>query len=412
MAKTPEVLIVDQNPEVRFEIKRLLKQSQFALAGEAGFGTEAVSLAVETEPDVTICGMDEPIVRALQTVDALINSLPETPVIVYSASQTLEAARQAMLAGARDFVSAPATARELEGAIVGALESEERRRMRLSGQMASLGAQGTIIAVFGPKGGVGKSTIATNLAVALAQETGQSVALVDADTGFGDVVAMLDLRPEHTLVDLVRRIDGLSREELARHLCTHSSGVAVLAGPPDTFAWRDISADQFRKVLETLAGIHDVLVIDTGGDLGNIGLAALEAATLVLWVTSPEFASVKDSLHGMEALQSISFPFDRIRVTVNRVSPEDGVRSRTVEEVLQRDVFWQIPYDRRLRQESELGKLHVLNSPASPAAHSMLELARAIGGSKGAAAHPRRLGLAALFGGARQRSSQDGSRQP
>ena len=60
MAKTPEVLVVDQNPEARFEIKRLLKQSQFALAGEAGFGTEAVSLAVETEPDVTICGMDEP----------------------------------------------------------------------------------------------------------------------------------------------------------------------------------------------------------------------------------------------------------------------------------------------------------------------------------------------------------------
>jgi MinD-like ATPase involved in chromosome partitioning or flagellar assembly len=111
----------------------------------------------------------------------------------------------------------------------------------------------------------------------------------------------------------------------------------------------------------------------------------------------------------MEALQSISFPLDRIKVTVNRVSPEDGVRSRTVEEVLQRDVFWQIPYDRRLRQESELGEIHVLNSPASPAAHSLVELARAIAGLGRAAGPPRRLGLAALFGGAKQRSSQEGA---
>ena len=399
MAKTPEVLVVDQNPEARFEIKRLLKQSQFALAGEAGFGTEAVSLAVETEPDVTICGMDEPWIRSAQTIGALIDSLPETPVIVYSSSQNLETARQAMLAGARDFVSAPTSARELEEAIIGALESEERRRMRLSGQMASLGAQGTIITVFGPKGGVGKTTIATNLAIALTQQTGHTVALVDADTGFGDVAALLDLNPEHTLVDLVGRIDDLSREELARYLCPHSSGVAVLAAPSNTFAWRDVSSDQFRKVLETLARIHDVLVIDTGGDLGSIGLAALEAATLVLWVTTPEFSSIKDSLHGMEALQTISFPSDRIRVTLNSVSPENGVGPQTVQEVLQHDVFWQIPYDRRLRQESELGSPRILSKPSNGAAHSLVELARTIGGSKRAAAPPRRrLGLAALFG--------------
>jgi pilus assembly protein CpaE len=404
MAKTPEVLIVDQNPEVRFELKRFLKQSPFVVSGEAGFGTEAVSLAVETKPDVIICGMNEPIARALQTIEALINSLPETPVIVYSSSQTLEAARQAMLAGARDFLSAPATPGRLEEAIAGALASEERRRMRLSGQMASLGAQGTIITVFGPKGGIGKTTISTNLAVALAQGTGQSVVLVDADTGFGDVTGMLDLRPEHTLADLAPRIDGLPREELPRHLCRHSSGVEVLAGPPDTFAWRNISPEQMRQILETLAKNYDVLVVDTGGVLDEISIVALEAATLVLWVTAPEFASVRDSLHGMEALRSISFPIDRIRVTLNSISPEDGVRPQTVEEVLQHKVFWQIPYDRQLHQESELGHPQNLQDSASPAAQSLVELARAIGGSKTAAAEPPRrlLGLATLFGGAKQ----------
>jgi len=405
MAKTPEVIVVDQNPQARFEVKRLLKQTPFILAGEAGFGTEAVSLAVETKPDVIICGMDEPITRSVKTVEALINSLPETPVIVYSPSRTMETARQAMQAGARDFLSTPATPGQLEDAIIGALESEERRRMRLSGQMGSLGAQGTIITVFGPKGGVGKTTISTNLAIALAQEVGSSVALVDADTAFGDVTAMLDLRPEHTLVNLVRRIDGLSREELSQLLCQHSSGVAVVPGPADTFAWGDISADQFRKVLEMLARIHDVVVIDTGGTLSEICVAALEAATLVLWITTPEFASVKDSLQCLESLQSISFPLDRIRVTLNRVSAEDGVRPYTLEEVLQHKVFWQIPYDRRLRQGSELGNPSILNGGASPAARSLVELARAIGGSKRVSA-PSRSRLAALFGGAKNHSQR------
>jgi pilus assembly protein CpaE len=405
MAKTPEVLIVDQNPEVRFELKRLLKRSPFVFSGEAGFGTEAVSLAAESKPDVIICGMSEPIERARQTIEGIINVLPQTPVIVYSSSRSLESSRQAMLAGARDFLNAPASRGQLEEAIVGALESEERRRMRLSGQTASLAARGTIVTVFGPKGGIGKTTIATNLAVALAQETGQSVALVDGDTGFCDVAGSLDLEPEHTVIDLAPRIDGLAREELARYLCHHRSGVAVLAGPQDTFGWRGVSPEQFRKVLDWMASIHDVVVVDTGGVLDEVCLAALDAATLVLWLTTPEFASVNDSLRSMQSLESIAFANDRIRVTLNRVSSEDGVRPRTVEEVLRHRLFWQIPYDRKLRQESELGIPLVLNSPTSPAAQSLVELARAIGGSKRVAVDPPRFGLAGLLGKVKRRSS-------
>src|SRR3989304_2877985 len=91
MAKTPEVLVVAQTPQVRVEVKRLLKQSQFALAGEAGFGTDAVSLAMETRPDVIICGMDDPPTRSIQTIYALVNALPETAAIV-SASPPPQAA--------------------------------------------------------------------------------------------------------------------------------------------------------------------------------------------------------------------------------------------------------------------------------------------------------------------------------
>src|SRR5512136_11297 len=137
MAKIPAVLVVDQDAKARYDVKRLVKASHFNIAGEAGFGTDAVSLAVELEPDVVLLGMNEPIVRSLQTVESLLNALPETPIIVYSSERDLDLARRAMLAGARDFLTMPSNPEEMGKSIIAVLESEERRQMRLRGQTAA-----------------------------------------------------------------------------------------------------------------------------------------------------------------------------------------------------------------------------------------------------------------------------------
>ena len=224
MAKIPAVLVVDQDAKTRYDVKRLVKASHFTIAGEAGFGTDAVSLAVELEPDVVLLGMNEPVVRSLQTIESLLNALPETPLIVYSSSREIDLARRAMLAGARDFLVMPANAEDMGKSIVAVLESEERRQMRLRGQTAAWGPQGSVITIFGAKGGVGKTTVAVNLAVALRQETGQAVALVDGDNGFGDVCGMLDMTPERTIVDLARDLAKVTRETLPTTWCGTRTG--------------------------------------------------------------------------------------------------------------------------------------------------------------------------------------------
>lgn len=388
MAKIPGVLIVDQDGQARYEMKRLVRQSQFTISGEAGFGTEAVSLALELKPDIVLCGMAEPVARALQTVDSLLNALPETPIIVYSSSRDIELARQAMLAGARDFLTVPAGPEDMTRSIVSVLEAEERRRMRASGQTSSWGAQGSVITIFGAKGGVGKTTIAVNLAVALARETAQTVVLVDGDSGFGDVASMLDLSPERTLTDLVREIAKVTRETLPKYLTRHSSGLAVVAAPAQTLDWREVNPDDFRQVLELLSKSHDVVVVDTAGLLNEITLAALEAASLILWVVTTEFASVKDSVRALEALKSLSLTDDRIRVMINDIAMLDGVRPRTIEEVLQREAFWQIPFDRKVRYGSQMGEPAVVGDPSAPGARSLVDLAKTVAGVK-----PQRRGL-------------------
>src|SRR3990170_2692308 len=122
MARVPEVLVVDQDPQARFEVKQLVRQAQLGFAGEAGLGTEAISLASDTKPDVIICGVGRPPDRALQTIEALLDVLPETPVIAYAQQEEVEVVRKAMLAGARDFLVIPADIERFANSIRSVLE--------------------------------------------------------------------------------------------------------------------------------------------------------------------------------------------------------------------------------------------------------------------------------------------------
>jgi pilus assembly protein CpaE len=381
MARVPEVLVVDQDPQGRFEVKQLVKQAQLGFAGEAGFGTEAVSLASEVTPDVIFCGMSSPPERSLRTIEALLDVLPETPIIAYARREAVEVVRQSMMAGARDFLIIPASMERLIESIQSALESEERKRLRLSGQSKGLGPKGLVVTVFGAKGGVGKTTVATNLGVALASSLGQSVVLMDADNSFGDVADMLELPPERSIIDVIRDIETLERGNIVECLQKHDSGLWVLPAPRDALQWRSVAPGKLRETVHLLASRFDIVLIDTAAMLSDLTLAALEEANMVLWVTSTDFSSINNSLAGLESLRQISYPDGRIRLVLNVTSPDEGVRPAKIEEVLKREFFWTVPYDNRVRVGTQVGKPAILASPDSPGSKALLQLAQAVTGS-------------------------------
>jgi pilus assembly protein CpaE len=158
LPKNLEVIVVDPDISSRAETKRALTMAHFSVTGEAGYGIDAVTMAREKNPDVVLLAMEEPVARAAQTMNALSDALTETPIIVYSTLSDPGSYRRAMVAGARDYLTKPPRVDELTTAVFNVLEQEERRRTRLTTGGSDTAARGTVLTVFGAKGGIGKTT--------------------------------------------------------------------------------------------------------------------------------------------------------------------------------------------------------------------------------------------------------------
>src|SRR5581483_4500467 len=162
MARNPEVVTVDPDLGSRADTKRAVQLAHFSVVGEAGYGVEAVTVAKERPPDFFLVAMEEPVALALQTIEQLTDAVPHAPTIVYSSLADAQSVRRAMVAGARDYLIKPLKPEELSRAAYGVLEQEERKRLRADGTVPEVSARGTVITVFGAKGGIGKTTISTN----------------------------------------------------------------------------------------------------------------------------------------------------------------------------------------------------------------------------------------------------------
>ena len=379
MARNPKVIIIDQDPSSRAETQRMLALSGFAVMGAAGYGMEAMTLARETNPEVVVVSLEEPIARSLQTVESVGDVLPEVPIVAYSSIGDPSYIRRAMQVGVKDYLIAPLQDEDLGRSINAALAQEERRQQRLTGEVEPQ-AYGTVVTVFGAKGGIGKTTIATNLATALVQKTGQSVVLVDLDTRFGDVAILMDMPTDRSISDLALPDEEIDREAVQSCLYTHGTGVAILPSPIRPSEWHSIHPGHIEKVVSVLAATHDYVLLDTPGTFNDIVSRSLEMCTILLLTATPDLASLKDTILALEMLRSWSFPTEKVKIVINHTNDVHGDARVDIRRVLGKEIFWSIPYDRNIVQTTQLGMPIVAAKPKSKASQSFIELSYAIGG--------------------------------
>ncbi len=381
MARVPQVIVVDPDRESAGEVQKMLNMLGLSVIASTGYGVEAFTLAFQLKPDIVLMRIEEPLVRPVQTLGRLTDGLPDLPVIVYSTEANIRLMRQSMVSGASDYLQEPLSEDELESSIMRVLERKEREAMRRRGELEDPVPQGTIITIFGAKGGIGKTTIASNLAVALATEAHQTVALVDMDTRFGDVAITMDIPVERSIADLARNLDSVDRNTLRDYLVRHESGVYILPAPTRPSDWRNLHAQHIRYVVDVLAQTHDFVILDTPGTFNEIVAAAIEVGTMILLIATLDMASIKDTVLALEMLhERFGNDEERVKVVLNRAGMDTGVREKDVERTLDSPLWRRIPQDNEVVKSAQLGRPIVMSKPNSKVSSEIRDVARALAG--------------------------------
>lgn len=367
-AEKIRVLIVDDIAETRENLRKLLSFApDIEVVGTAATGEEGVQLARELVPHVVIMDINLPGMDGITATEQIVREVPTTQIIILSVQGETGYMRRAMAAGARDFLVKPPSGDELMATIRRVYEIGQAQAARMApiptavtpgvpGHPA-VGRQGQLVVVFSPKGGVGCTTVAVNLAVALQTRLGasQKVAIVDGSFQFGDVGVMLNLQATRSIADLAVRVEELDADLLTSVLTPHSSGVKALLAPPHPEAADAIiGADggmtegsrRIGAILDGLLREFDIVVVDTWSLLNELTLTFLDRADLILLVVTPLIPDIKDARHFLELADRLGYPREKIGLVVNHSDRKTGLRLDQIERALI-PALAHIPYDER-----------------------------------------------------------------
>jgi pilus assembly protein CpaE len=357
MSDRIKVLIVDDIPETRDHLSKLLGfESDVEVVGAAAGGPEAIQLAASVKPDVVLMDINMPGMDGITATEKLAAEVPNAAVIMMSVQGEADYLRRSMLAGAREFLVKPFSSDELTASIRQVWTREKDKQQRYAPVVAApearasngSGEPASVVALFSPKGGVGRTTVSVNLAVAAAQE-GKRVVLVDASFQFGDVGVLLNLNPRNkSVADLAAELQaGEQYESLDGFLVAHSSGVKVLLAPPTPEQAELVNPTAVKQVLEALRNDHDLVVVDCPSSFNETTLAVLDEADMILTLLTLEITSVKNMRLFLEVCEQLGYGPDKIRLVLNRADSTLGIRVADVEHSIGRKVDHTIVSDGR-----------------------------------------------------------------
>jgi pilus assembly protein CpaE len=315
-------------------------------------------MAIELKPDIVLMDINMPGMDGITASERISQAVPFTQIVMMSVQGEADYLRRSMLAGAREFLIKPFSSDELVSSIrrVHQLGASRRQAMPVMSPTAS-GASpraeaavhhaGKVVTIFSAKGGVGCSTIAVNLAIALQQTAAVKVALVDANLQFGDVGVLLNLYASRTIADLAAVGDELDDELVSDVFLPHSSGVKALLAPPRPEVADTVTPALVSEVLKRLQTMFDVILVDTGSILDDVVLNVLDISDKIIVVTTPEIPAIKDAKLFFEVTEALEYERSRIMFILNKADKRINIRAEDIEENIKYSIQAQLPIDER-----------------------------------------------------------------
>lgn len=276
-------------------------------------------------------------------------AMAAVPVLCVASSDDVEERIGFLEAGADDVIARPFDGRELEARVEALLLRFQRSRDLapvVSADGLTLAHARRVVVVYSPKGGVGTTTIAVNVAVAAAQRRPDKVVLVDLDLQFGGVATHLNLHPKQTIIDAVRDDAALREPELLRtYAMRHDSGLHVLAAPTTPEAAEQITPDHVINIVGTLLDGYESVVIDAGSTLDERILSVFELAETIIMPVYPEIAALK-AVHGLLDYLNEAGTFGaKATFVLNNMFAREILKPRDIEAALGTRISMDLPYD-------------------------------------------------------------------
>jgi pilus assembly protein CpaE len=335
--------------------------------------------SISDSPDeyAIVLGPTVDLEAAAALADTLRVTRPTISVILIRRRVDTSVLAEALRSGMREVVDE----RDLTGLGAAVSRAEQVwRALTGSSGTSSAGSRGKVVTVFSPKGGVGKTTLAVNLAVALAQNGGRKVCLVDLDLAFGDIAITLQLFPARTIADAVHLQSGLDFPVLEPLLTDYQDGLCTLVAPAQPDAKDNIPASLVGRILSLLKHNFDFVVVDTAPAFDEFVLQAFDETDEMLLVTTLDVPTLKNVKVAVETLDLLNFPKPKRHLVLNRADDKVGLSADQVESTLDMRIAASVPTSSQVAHATNSGEPIIIAHPRHPVSQAIARFAVTLAG--------------------------------
>jgi len=353
MTEPIKVLVADDSEETRELIIQLMDLSEkLTLFGQASSGMEVLEILKNGQPDIVLMDINMPGINGLEATERISRLYPNLMVIMMSVQGETEYLRKAMMSGAREYLVKPFNLELLEETLCTTFENEieRKRQIRLRDDENSLQGKSQLHVFFSTKGGVGKSVIALNTALALAAQNTGKVVLIDLDLQFGDLGILTNKKPVRTISEAIEE-SALGDSELLNGFLESVNGIDLLMAPKKPEMAEYVTELHLQTLIKTLKKTYRYILIDTSVSFNEITLSTLDQANRIHFVTTMDLLSLKNTKLGMDVLRSLHH-LDKVDVVVNRAMQKFDITAQDVEKFLGIKPAAYLPEEDKIMMES------------------------------------------------------------
>ena len=377
MSNALRIALVDPNDATRESLKAMfLGLNAVWLEADCSRYEFFPDVLEQTTPDIGIVSLDSNPDQAIELIERLTTEIPETAILAASSDTDGQLILKTIRAGAKEFLTLPISDEDFSEAL-------QRITHQSFGSTKSGARSSKVIAIAGATGGVGTTSTAVNLGCVLAEDTLNSVALLDLDLALGDADVFLDSIPEYTLADVIQNASRLDIQLLKRSLTKHSSGLYLLPRPVELQDTNAITAENIGKVIGLLKASFTHLIIDLSKTYSLIDMTAIENASKVVLVTQLDLPCLRNVVRLLMSFEEMDDLNEKVEIVVNRAGLDSGqISLKKAKETLEREIFALLPNDYRTMVEvRNNGVPLIVQAPRASITHAIRELASKLEGT-------------------------------